>query len=198
MNTKYQNRVKSPYQPTIKRDVYDVSNKNHPVREVINKCIGNYNIIASFEEDRETVAKLKNPSIVAFTCTIKRDGNVIGIGRGHSALSPVNKYIEKTVHTAFNYSLIDAISKTTRIIDALHTDKTEMSSTSHDVKELESNNYTAIETCGAEMITDKQRNYLLELINVNVSDSEERDRWSSQISEFTKEEASEAIQTFKS
>lgn len=184
MNTLYKTKVASPYQPVRKTATPNVS-KQHPAEPEIARCMGDYNFTALFEKDTQAYEMFKNiPNLIAFICTIKKDGIAIGQGKGMSVLNQANKYVEKTVQTVWNYALIDAISKTTRILDAFH------STTA-------SGDYSVKEPYESEMITDKQRSYLLELINTNVSDNEERDRWSSQISEFTKEEASEAIQSFK-
>lgn len=49
----------------------------------------------------------------------------------------------------------------------------------------------------AEPITDRQKSYLSELVNINIFDEQERENWFSQIHGLTKNEASEAIQAFK-
>jgi hypothetical protein len=183
MNTIYKNRIASPYTP-VKKDVFDVSLTNHPARDVMEKSMGDYTLIASFTEDKETSLKLKHlPGVVAFICTIKNGDRILGIGRGHTVLGPQNRFVEKTVNMAFNYSIIDAVSKMTRTFNALRNDL------------LPIPQITA--TIGQEMITEKQKSYLTELISINVSDEEEKDKWGSQIDELTKEEASEAIQSFK-
>lgn len=181
MNNSYKNRIASPYHPA-KKDVFDVSRVTHPVREIIAKCKGVYTLTASFEEDTETASKLVHtPGVVAFICTIKNGNRVLGVGRGHTILGPQSRYVERVVHTAFNYSLIDAISKMTRAFNSLRTD---LISEPHI-------------TTPTETITEKQKIYLLELIDLNVTDEEEKERWSKQIDDLTKDEASEAIQSFK-
>ena len=198
MNTKYTTtkRIASPYQSaTAKREVFDVTNKDHPVREIINRYTNSsINLSLSFEEDKETVAKLKNDSIVAFTCVIKKGDRILGIGRGHSSLSPLNKYLERTVYTALNYSMIDSLSKATRVLDAFHTGQDlPLQSV---VEPVVSKGYEVQDSYSSDMISDKQKSYLQELINVNV-DEDEREGMLTQLDDLSKQEASDMIQSFK-
>lgn len=196
MNTKYQQRVKSPYQTaTVKREVFDVTNKNHPVRDIINRYTNSsINLSLSFEEDIETVAKLKNDSIVAFTCVIRKGDKILGIGRGHSSLSPVNKYLERTVFTALNYSMIDSLSKATRVLDAFHTGQ-DLPLQSI-VEPVVSKGYEMKDSYNADAISDKQRSYLEELIKVNL-DGEEMESMMKQLDDMSRQEASQLIQSYK-
>ena len=190
MTTTYQKRISSPYQP--KSNIVVV--KKHPAQDEIAKCLGSYNLNVTFTEDKTTIEIFKHiPNIIAILCTIKKDDKIIGVGRGHASLSKVNKYVERTVFTAVNYSLIDAISKTTRIVDALHTD-TEANSKSVPVSNdarYESKKFNQ------EMITDKQRNFLVELIHTNITDEDDRESRIMQLDDLTRQEASEAIQSFQ-
>ena len=79
---------------------------------------------------------------------------------------------EKLIKTAFHSSLVDAIVKS---------------------KMMDINIYSSTQTYD-EPITERQKSYLLELIQ-NVDDDEERERLMSQIDGLTKEEASNAIQS---
>jgi hypothetical protein len=47
-----------------------------------------------------------------------------------------------------------------------------------------------------EGITDRQKSYLAELIQSKVQDEDEKERWMSQMSELSKEDASQAIASF--
>lgn len=197
MYTTYKNStVKSPYQPSIKKDVFNVNNKNHPVKELIQKYTGVYNLTATFEQDLETTQKLSHFSgVVAFICTIRKNGQVVGIGRSHNILSSSNKFLEKVINASFSYSFIDAISKTTRAMDTFLTDKnippqeeTTTPNSNYVVKEL-------LESDGR--ISDKQRSYLEELIKVNL-DGEERESMMNQLDDMSRQEASQMIKNFKS
>ncbi len=182
--TTYKNRPISPMQPVqaMKYKSLDPSDKNHPLRAEVQKCIGAYDITAEFAEDTETIGMFKHIlGLVAFVCTLKKGGKIIGQGRGTAVLSNMNRYAERTVHTAFNSSLIDAIVRSTKMLDAFHPD----ANSQQDMG------------VAFNLITDKQQSYLLELIQTGIADEEERSRWVEQIGGLTKEEASEAIQSFK-
>jgi hypothetical protein len=57
--------------------------------------------------------------------------------------------------------------------------------------------YNAMETQkNSEPATDKQISYLRQLIQTNVDDDRERDRWESQLHEMSKREACAAIEQF--
>jgi hypothetical protein len=178
-------RIASPFQQ-IKQDAAAMTNKN--VRDEMQRCIGTYNLSAVFEEDTQTVGTFKHiPGIVALLCTIKQGDKVLGQGRGVSLISKVNKYIDKTVKASFNSALIDGIVKSTKFLDALYPDA---SAESQDMGVAFKQAY------GFDVITDKQKSYLLSLIQ-NIDDEEERNRWESQVDGLTKEDANDAIKAFK-
>ncbi len=192
MNTIYKTKVASPYQPT--RKTTPAVTKQHPAEAEIAKCMGAYDFTAVFEKDTHAKEMFKNiPNLIAFVCTIKRGGVAIGQGKGMSVLNQANKYVEKTVQTVWNYALIDAISKTTRILDSFH------STTDFKMPEVAPlPSYEIKDSYESEMITEKQRSYLLELVNTSsIISDEEKNHWSSTIDDLTKDEASEAIQSFK-
>jgi len=93
---------------------------------------------------------------------------------------------------ALNSSLIEAVVKATKILDVLvpasGSQPVGMSvpvSTIYETKGVQ----------GFEPITDKQRSYLAELIS-GLS-MEEQNRWQDQLASFSKEDASQAIQSLK-
>lgn len=172
MKTAYKPHIISPFQVKRKNE-YDVRVASHPVQELINSMIGTYNLSASFEEDRLTLETFQNiPGLVAFLCTLKKGNEIIALGRGTAVISKINRFAEKLIKTAFHSSLVDAIVKS---------------------KMMDINIYSSTQTYD-EPITERQKSYLLELIQ-NVDDDEERERLMSQIDDLTKEEASNAIQS---
>ncbi|MDO8496239.1 MAG: hypothetical protein Q7S43_02180 [bacterium] len=184
--------IVSPFQRMRQKtdDVFNVrDNKQHPVRAEIAKCVGTINLTATIEEDSQTLSLFKHvPGLIAFTCHLKRGDDIIGVGRGASVLNKVNKYVEKSVHFAVNASLIDSVVRATKILDMLRLG----------AEPTVADNVVADEHKSRDEgvgITPKQQNYLLELIQ-NISDEDERARWESQIGGFTREDASEAIQSF--
>lgn len=198
MNTAtYKPRIASPYQ-VAKKHPFDISAKNHPVRVQIMKIVGQYSLTATFKEDTETTSMFKHiPGLIAFVCTLEHGGRVVGIGRSSAVISESSKYFERVIQTAWNYSLIDSVSKMTRTIDTL---QTAPSKPAYDYpKEAMLND--AIKTRDSyreeEMATEKQKSFLLQLIHTNITNKDELALRSSQVDEFTRSEASHAIQAFQ-
>lgn len=170
---------------------FDVQDKRHPVRKLIQKNVGAMNFTATIEEDGQTLALFKHiHGLVAFVCTLKRDNEILAQGRGAAVLNRVNRYVERTVYTAANASLIDAVVRATKVLDTLRLDT---GSTIADNAVAET--YKPVD--GGGNITEKQKNYLLELIDANVTDEDERNQWEGRVGGLSREEASEAIQSFK-
>lgn len=122
--------------------------------------------------------------LVAFLCSIKKDGALIGQGRGSAVLNPQNRFMHRAIRAAFNSSIVDATVKATKVFDTL------AASIQVAKAGLE------LESGVSEGITDRQKSYLLELIQTRVADKEDREQWMSQIDGLSKEDASLAIQQF--
>lgn len=188
MNTAYKSRVPSPFQ-VARKPVYTYKKEvaKDTVQEEINKLLGTYQFSATFEEDTQTATTLKHiPGIVAFVCTLKKGDKIIGQGRGTTVINQVNRFIVRTINYAFNASLVDAVVRSTKILDVFRPD-------------AQPHAWNGADNAPEESfvgITDKQKSYLLQLIQTNVTDEDEREGLVSQIDEFTKEEASQAIKRF--
>ena len=164
---------------------FDISRDEHPVQKEIRKVVGSYQLAIDITIDTDTLAKLGHiKGLVALIAEVRRNGVVIGEGRGTAVLNRQNRFIERTVHSAFNSALLGAVAQSTKALDAL-------------VGYNPSDTGDSVEAITDEGITDKQKSYLFELIQTNVADEDERNRWQSQIDGLTKDEASEAIQSFK-
>lgn len=187
MNTTYRARVPSPFQVARKPQSPPVV-KIDTVSEEMKKLLGTYQFSATFEEDTQTATTLKHipGRVIAFICTLKLGEKVIGQGRGTTAINQVNKFIVRNIGFAFNGSFVDAVVRSTKIQDMFRKDAIPHPWNGADGASEES--FTGI--------TDKQKSYLLELIQTNVADEDEREGWLSQIGELTKDEASQAIQRF--
>lgn len=186
MNTTYKRRIPSPFQ-VMQNRAFDVQDARHPAREEIMKNVGTINLTATIEEDKDTLLLLRKiPGLIAYTCSLKIDGELISIGRGTATLNRINKFLERTVLAAKNASLVDAIVRATRVLDVLRTDKKE------DIAPVKSVYQTS-----DVLASDKQKSYLLQLIETNVTNEDERNEWEGRMDSLTKDEASEAIQTFK-
>ena len=182
--TTYKKSVPSPFQ-TMQKKAFDVQDNKHPAREYILKNMGVYSLTATFEEDMQTLATFRHiPGLIAFICTLKRDNEVIGQGRGTAVLSRVNRFIDRTVRIAFNSALIDAVVRSTKALDVLQLD----TENKDGITPIQSTDVPA---------SEKQKSYLLQLIDDNVTDDDERSQWEKKIKTISKDDASTAIQSFK-
>lgn len=195
MNTAYKPRIASPYH-VAKNPPFDISARNHPVRREILKHVGKINLSVDFREDTETVRMLNISGLIAFVCTIEQNGKVIGIGRSNAILSETSKYFDRVIQSASNYSLVDAISKLIRTVDTLRTD-TSKQSYDYEKEAMLDDAYKVKDPHDAGMISEKQKKFLLELIHTNIQNEDERRLRESQVDDFTREEASRAIQAFQ-
>ena len=190
MNTTYKPRVNYPIQ-VAGTNAFNTIDRKHPVHEELNKVIGTHNFEATFAIDTETLNKFRTiPGMVGVICHLKRDGKMVSEGRGTAVMSKLNRSVERTTNFVHRSAFLDAIVRYTRIMDALIDTSIEVKQDSFiNLDEL----FKDEEVIPA---TEKQRNYLLELVQSNVYSNEERNKWKEEIKGFSKEEASEAIQSF--
>ena len=185
MNTTYRKRGPSPVQ-TMRRNALNVQSAKHPAREEIEKCLGSHTLTAVVEEDIQTLAAMPQvDGLIAFLCTLTKDGRVIAQGRGNAVLSPTNRYISRAIACAFNSALSDSVIRATKVLDTFRPEADK------EAAEEAYKEYTS------EPATEKQRDYLTQLVQINCEE-DERERWLSQITsgELTKDEASRAIAQF--
>lgn len=186
--TTYRSRL-SPYQPKsqhpielMRAKVYDVQDKENPIRAEIEKCLGTHTIKAVIEEDRQTLNIMGVDGLVSFICTLFKDGRTLSQGRGSALIGPTNRFFQRSIACAFNSSIADATIRASKVLDLVR-DRTE--------------DEEAYEDSFSEPATEKQREYLRQLIQIKVTDGDERRRWEAQLGAITKDAASEAIQAFK-
>lgn len=173
--------VVSPYQ-IMKKQAADVQDGEHPARKEIQRVLGKYQLTAEVTEDKQTLDTLGHiPGLIAFICNIKRDGELIGTGRGSAVLNQMNKFIARTVHFAFNSSVLNAVAQSTKAIDSM--------ATPLGIEETE-------ESVLREKISDKQRSFLTTLVRKNVHDESTLTWWANQMNEMDSRQASEAIKSF--
>ena len=175
--TMYTRPVSRPYQAVRPVDPRSLP----PVRAEIEKFLGVHTVTAVIEEDFDTLRAMGNPEgMIAFIATLSKGDRVIAQGRGGSVLSASNKYVQRVVACAFNSALADAAIRA-KLFDTFR-DKT---------------GDTLDEAYVSEPATDKQKEYLKQLVLMNVADDSEQDRLIGQIADMDKTEASHAIESFK-
>jgi len=165
MNNTYKNNIPSPYKTRERMD---------PIQEEITKSIGkNFNLTVVTEQDFETMALFKNiPGFVAFKTTLKKGNQLLSIGYGSAVLNRLNKFVERTVLFAKNASLIDAMVRSTKILDALSIMPNQKDVEDRDLEGRDSPAFYGDEDL--QTATEKQRNFLSKLVeNCDEEDKEE-------------------------
>ena len=191
-NTTYNNkRILSPLQPRI-QPVIDIRNENHPAREIIRKlCTTSHNLKITFEEDVSTLDHFRHiPGFIAILCKFTKDGQTIAFGRSCSVFSRMNKQVERTISSAINGSFLSAANNATKVFEALRMSQPE-EETGQKFEEM--NNQLQYRDDPA---SSKQKSYLLQLIDSNVENEDERDQLKSEVDRISKEKASEMIEGF--
>ena len=95
--------------------------KTDPVQEEMMKNTGSFTLTVIVEKDIEMTNTFKHiPNFIAFKTTLKRGDVVLSIGTGAGILNRLNKFLDRTVLFAKNASLIDAMVRSTKVLDALY------------------------------------------------------------------------------
>ena len=193
MQTQYKSRpVRSPFQPRQSHPVkqaqersLDMSNEQNPVRLILAKlCQAQYNLCATFSPDTGTMAALKTPGLVAVKCELSLDGKPIGLGHGSTAISRLNKGLDRALFGCLNGALMSAINVSCKSLDVMRLG---------DAQEL-GEAYKA-DSGESTPATLRQLEYLKQLLQVN-ADEQVRDKWMPNLDTLTKSEASELIQQY--
>lgn len=131
------------------------------------------------------MATLKTPGLVAVRCELSMDGKPIGIGHGSTAITRLNKGLDRALYSCLNGSLMSAVNSACKTLDVIR-----LESTQPPLGEA----YRAARGEENQPATDKQKSYLRELILLNCEDDTERQERINAIPSLTKEEASQQIQ----
>jgi len=185
MKTNYeQHHIVSPFQP--RKRTFDVQGPSHPVQEEIKKCLGTMTLTVTVERDILTLQQFEHiPGTISFLCTIRQGNQTIGIGRGTAVISRINKFVERTVRSAFCASLVDGIVRSTRMLDALYFD----TSLKQNTNSVSSDTYGTQEVEEFIPLSSKQKSYLLKLLQSSDASDEEFN----QVDRMSKDEAREKI-----
>lgn len=163
MNT-YKNNIPSPYKNRERID---------PIQEEIAKNINSFNLTVTTEQDFETMKLFKNINgFVAFKTTLSKDNQLLSIGYGSAVLNRLNKFVERTVLFAKNSSLIDAMVRSTKILDALSIMPNQKDTEDRDMEGQDFR--TSYTEDMPQYASQKQRNFLSKLVaNCGEEDKEE-------------------------
>ena len=130
------------------------------------------------------MATLKTPGLVAVRCELSLDGKPIGVGTGSTAISRLNKGLDRALFGCLNGALMSAINVSCKSLDVMRLG---------DAQEL-GEAYRAPQGQETQLASDKQKSYLRELILLNIEDDTEKQQRINALGELTKEEASQQIQ----
>jgi hypothetical protein len=186
MNQNYKNNI--PYSSQGRKD---------PLRAEIERNIGKINLEITIEEDKDSINLLKHITgpIIAYKATVRKNSLVIGVGRGSSILTRLNKYYDRSIRYSWNASLIDGIIQSVKSLDALYLTQTNQKETeSSEVKDVEDQDFQASYTEDLpQTATIKQINFLKKLVE-HCEDSEKEEYLSALASPYlSKFDCSELI-----
>jgi hypothetical protein len=168
MTTDYRNSVPSSFRATRSEQV--------PTLEEVTRSIGVYNLTATVEEDTETLSTFRHvPGLIAFICTLKKGNDVIGIGRGTATLNRMSKYVDRAVCYAFNASLIDAMVRSTKTLDAIYLNSTSQRETYSSNQNTQSEEPVLEKENSPKYASEKQRNFLKKLVSTKCKDQTKMD-----------------------
>lgn len=108
-------------------DYYIIKGRKSLSKGGAEKLCSIYNLSATFEKDNETMNAFTIPGLIAYTCTLSRNGVVAGQGRGCSTLSKCDEDPNKAIKMAEKSSYISATIRTTGLSDIFTSDLEDIS-----------------------------------------------------------------------
>lgn len=187
------------------QDYYIIKNRKSLAKGGAEKLSSIYGLIATFERDGNAIEMLNGvKGLVAYVCTLKRDNDIVGQGRGADTLGRNGSDPNKTIKMAQKRAYVDAVIRTTGLSDIFTQDLEDMNLVDG-VKESDNDDsfiQFADETVREEPdnfqegITERQKNFLTELIFQKIDDEEERERRLGEIACLSKSDAHENISRF--
>jgi hypothetical protein len=141
-----------------------------------------------------TLDTLNISGLISVLCTLRKDGRIVGQGRGWSTVNRVNKSIDRSCSTAINGSFLSACNNACKVLDALRLQEMDEQAAA-DKNAMFRDAYGAREHDPA-LATEKQKTYARQLISLNVEDEADREQIASTLDDMTKDEISSLIQRF--
>lgn len=146
-----------------------------------------YGFTSRFELDRDTLASFSDAkNLVTFKCIIYHpNGTIAGEGRGCASLSRNDNDENKTIKLAEKSAFLSAIIRSANISAYFTMDLDDRASYGGPIEEERENE--------VPMISDRQKNYLTQLIYDHVPEENEREEQLNSLPSLTRYEASEMI-----
>ena len=193
----------SQVMPKLKegQDFFIIKGKKSLAKGGAEKLASIYNLTAVFERDDNALEMLSGvKNLVAFVCILTKNGVIVGQGRGADTLERNNNDANKTLKMAQKRAYIDAVIRTTGLSDIFTQDIEDIN-----LEEISEGGNNSQQNCLPEkklcienptkenMITEKQRNFLVDLIYQKTVNEEDRERELAMIDGLSKYDASELI-----
>ena len=178
-------------------DFYVIKGKKSLSKGGAEKLCSIYNLSATFEKDAETMSSFSIPGLIAYTCTLSRNGVIQGQGRGCSTLAKCEGDPNKAIKMAEKSSYISATIRTTGLSDIFTQDLETMPVTTiieTPEQEEEARRPLTVKDV-RNVITEKQKVFLASLITEKVA-AKEKQKWLSVLPQLSRISASEMINSF--
>jgi hypothetical protein len=109
------------------RDYYIIKGRKSLSKAGSEKLASIYNLVATFERDKETIDCFSGvEGLVAYICTLTRNGEVVGQGRGAAVLKSHGGDANKTLKMAEKSSYISSVIRSTGLSDIFTSDLEDM------------------------------------------------------------------------
>jgi hypothetical protein len=184
-------------------DYYVIKGKKSLGKSGAEKLASIYSLSATFFKDEETLSMLPgHKDLIAFVCNlVNKEGTVVGQGRGIDSPNRNQNDENKTVKMAQKRAYIDAVIRTTGLSDIFTQDlEAGVMPEKEEDEQAWINNIFKEEPAASqekviqsELITDKQRNYVISLLDRKNLSPEDKEEYLEQANNSTKSEASYLI-----
>ena len=187
--------VRSPYQPArpVQKKTQD---EQHPMLDALKKlCRTQYLLGVSYSPDTTLMSEVKTEGLVGVKCELKLGERLIGVGHASTVLDPrINRATTRSLLGCLNGSLSSAINAGNKTLDIIRLDASDEEAAS-DKTAMYRDAFAVRENSGDERISEKQKQYLLQLASVNLNESD-REQFAASVDDMTRSEASRAISEF--
>jgi len=186
------------------RDFYTIKGRKSLGKAGGEKIASIYGFSASFKKDAETLESFHSiDGLVAYVCSLSRNGIIIGEGRGAAQLKNNGNDPNKTLKMAQKSAYLDSVIRSTGLSDIFTQDLEDMPLESIQAGDESNPNdipHEPAEDSGGydDRISLKQKKFLDDLAYDHIEDEGERDRFLANLDSFSRNDASDAIQNFLS